>query len=143
MADDSDAAETSRDATGLRGIARRASRINFDVRPENDPLQGAALDARRLAEFTERFARVPDLDLGSTPEVRAAAAGEKSVEVLEEMKGLVAEMIGLTARTLAVSESARLDAARSEKAARTTSWASVVIAGASLAAAVIAIIVSL
>jgi CHASE3 domain sensor protein len=99
---------------------------------------------KRVDDF--RPAPMPDL---LSPAVRSADAAERTAQVIAEMHAATEAMVLLNQQTLktaeqslAASESARLDAARSEKFAKAMSWASVVIAGASLAAAVVAIAVS-
>lgn len=84
-----------------------------------------------------------------TPAVRSADAAERTADVIAEMHAATEAVVRINQETLATaekslaaSESARADAARSEKFAKAMSWTSTVIATASLAAAIVAIVVS-
>jgi hypothetical protein len=76
------------------------------------------------------------------PAVRSAEAAERTVDIIAEMKAATEAMVLLNQQSLALSESARVAAARSERFAKVISWISVAISFASLIAAVVAIVVS-
>jgi hypothetical protein len=72
-----------------------------------------------------------------------AANTERAAELMSEQNEAIAQLVEITLSNLALSKTQQEHSERTERFARRMSWASVIIAGASLAAAVAAIAVSI
>lgn len=127
----------------IRESAKKIVRLNFPIAPIVPELPIAFAQAQDQADqFRAASEALKDIDFSNSPAARTAAATEQTSEAISHMASLTKDIVALTDKSLKLSESARTDAARSEKFAKRMAWVSVIIAGASLAAAVIAIVVT-
>ncbi|GAA2947788.1 hypothetical protein GCM10010458_36770 [Microbacterium luteolum] len=128
-----------------RGFKRPGTRI-FRFPPSTPPVPkldlGIATATADLLRSVEGLKALPPPDLLG-PASRSAEAAERTADTIAEMASQTDTIVRLTQQSLAASESARLDAARSERSAKCISVISTIISAASLVTAVVAIIVTL
>jgi len=91
-----------------------------------------------IAATPRSFDSYPPLDVGDFFD----GAPARTAESTERMAEAVAELVALTANSLALSEKQREQSERSERFSRRMTWVSVILTGASFVAAVVAIIVT-
>lgn len=129
---------------GLRDAAKRIADMSVPSLKISTPLDGLMDAIQRQTDNAHHIQLAMEaIDWSDTPAQRSANAAEETRELIAQMASLTKDIVDLTQQSLAASESARADAAKSQKFARGATIASIVIAFASLAAAVTAIIVSL
>lgn len=131
-----------RKLTGLRTAAPQDVPSGF--RGILDPL-GKKPDIAALFDQGPTIIDPPDIShIGPDTAPKKTAKNTKRIATaMEDLHEVTGQLVQLTAASLALSEAQREAAARQERFARRATWASIAIATASLAAAVVAIVVSL
>lgn len=96
---------------------------------------------QRLAIVHEAFAAIDDIEPDRRPD-EIVANTSRSAELISEQNKAIAQLVELTLSNLALAQTQHEQARRTEKFAKAMSWASVSIAGASLATAIVAVLVT-
>lgn len=141
MSDETGARKANSMGDLFEQLRREAGKVP-KITPPMSPGMVAELRKMHVEITTPRFPEPIEIDIDETPLGRAALASERTADTVDRMTALTGSIVDLAEESLKLSESARADAARSERFAKRMAWASVVIAGSSLAAAIVAIVTS-